>query len=1191
MRHRTKLLILLPILVALGAAGAYAWFTATGSGNASGSVGTLNAPTGVSAAATGSSVHVTWNDSTLGDGVTPASGYYVTRIKNSDSSTANACGTSPSSLTSSTATSCDDTSVPDGTYHYTVTAVYHSWTATSDASNDVTVAGDTNAPTVLSINRHTDSPTNASSVQWDVTFSESVTGVDSSDFALAGAGATGASISGVSGSSSSYAVTVATGSGGTLGLNLVDDDSIQDGAGNKLGGNGTSGAGDGSFTGQTYTIDKTAPTVSSINRSGSSPTNAGSVSWTVTFSESVSGVDSGDFALVGAGATGASISTVSGSGASYTVTAATGSDGALGLNLVDNDSIQDSASNKLGGSGTGNGNLSGQTYTVDKTQPTVTTISRHSASPTNASSVQWDVTFSESVTGVTASNFTLVNSGLGGSPAITNVAGSGTSWTVTASTGSGNGTLGLNQTNGTGVSDAAGNGLSGTFTGAVYTIDRTAPIVQSIARVGSSPTNASSVQWTVTFSESVSGVSASNFTLVNSGLGGTPAISTVSGSGTTWTVTASTGSGDGTLGLNQSSGTGVSDAAGNGLSGTFTGAVYTIDHTAPTVTAAIANTTTSTSGFLKQGDGYYVYANATDSGSGVNGTTITASGLGGISGSGQNCKDLSGNTVNCNSVPLSSTGGPFTVNIPGDGTTTYTYRSFQQTAQASITDGSVKSFTVQATDNTTNNGSSSASVTIDNTAPTVTVNQAATQGDPTKTLPIHFTATFSEAVSGFASGDVTLGGTATRTSATVTLSQTDATHYDISVAGLSSDGTLTASIAAAAVTDYAGNGTSASTSSDNTVTYDTTAPALSTLQMFDTDSDGKIDQVKATFNETLNSSYSAPNTVWTLANAPGGATLASVSVSGAVATLTLNEGTVTTAAGSFTIALAADANGVRDAAGNLSSFAATAVTDKARPVLTTLEMFDSNTNGKIDQVKATFSETLSTPYSAANSIWTLANVPGGATLASVSVSNSVATLTLTEGTVNTAAGSFTVALTADANGIRDAAGNQSSFSATPVADKAGPVPTSFASANGSTTTGKAESNDTITVTFSEPILASSIPLPGGTSNVSLNAQSGSNKTVTLTLPGLASIGFGIGTDGTGGYMNAAGTATFTSSPFSQPTSSQVRITLASSCTGTGCSNLSTGGAVSFTFVPASNLTDAAGNVATGSLAVGPITLF
>ena len=54
-------------------------------------------------------------------------------------------------------------------------------------------------------------------------------------------------------------------------------------------------------------------------------------------------------------------------------------------------------------------------------------------------------------------------------------------------------------------------------------------------------------------------------------------------------------------------------------------------------------------------------------------------------------------------------------------------------------------------------------VTYDATAPTVTINQAATQADPTNVAPIHFTVVFSEAVSDFATGDVTLGGTATAT--------------------------------------------------------------------------------------------------------------------------------------------------------------------------------------------------------------------------------------------------------------------------------------------------------------------------------------------------------------------------------------------------------------------------------------------
>ena len=52
-------------------------------------------------------------------------------------------------------------------------------------------------------------------------------------------------------------------------------------------------------------------------------------------------------------------------------------------------------------------------------------------------------------------------------------------------------------------------------------------------------------------------------------------------------------------------------------------------------------------------------------------------------------------------------------------------------------------------------------VTWDIVPPTVTINQAAAQADPTNARPINFTVVFSEAVTGFATGDVTLtGGTA-----------------------------------------------------------------------------------------------------------------------------------------------------------------------------------------------------------------------------------------------------------------------------------------------------------------------------------------------------------------------------------------------------------------------------------------------
>ena len=108
--------------------------------------------------------------------------------------------------------------------------------------------------------------------------------------------------------------------------------------------------------------------------------HCGSVRFTVTFSESVTGVNAGDFTLTTSGVSGASISNVSGSGSVYTVTVNTGSgDGTIRLNVLDDDSINDVASNNLGV-----GFTTGETYTIDKTVPTVVSVVRADASPTNA---------------------------------------------------------------------------------------------------------------------------------------------------------------------------------------------------------------------------------------------------------------------------------------------------------------------------------------------------------------------------------------------------------------------------------------------------------------------------------------------------------------------------------------------------------------------------------------------------------------------------------------------------------------------------------------------------------------------------------------------------------------------------------------------------------------------------------------
>ncbi len=131
--------------------------------------------------------------------------------------------------------------------------------------NDIVVTktnDDTTPPVVLSIALADPNPTSAASVDFTVTFSEAVTGVDTAapfnDFALTTSGVSGAAVSGVSGTGNVYTVTVSTGAGsGAIRLDVIDNDTILDLLSNPLGG---PGAGNGNFTsGETYTVVENQP--------------------------------------------------------------------------------------------------------------------------------------------------------------------------------------------------------------------------------------------------------------------------------------------------------------------------------------------------------------------------------------------------------------------------------------------------------------------------------------------------------------------------------------------------------------------------------------------------------------------------------------------------------------------------------------------------------------------------------------------------------------------------------------------------------------------------------------------------------------------------------------------------------------------------------------------------------------------
>ena len=124
---------------------------------------------------------------------------------------------------------------------------------------------------------------------------------------------------------------------------------------------------------------------------------------------------------------------------------------------------------------------------------------------------------------------------------------------------------------------------------------------------------------------------------------------------------------------------------------------------------------------------------------------------------------------------------------------------------------------VRASWSATSAPSSQVTVARELVPPTVTINQAAGQLDPTGVANVQFTVVFSEPVLGFAESDVVTGGSATG-SRGVTISGAGPT-YTVTVTGMTGDGTVTAAIPAGAVTDLAGNLNVASQSTDNSVLF------------------------------------------------------------------------------------------------------------------------------------------------------------------------------------------------------------------------------------------------------------------------------------------------------------------------------------------------------------------------------------
>ncbi|MFN8386781.1 MAG: hypothetical protein U0X92_10220 [Anaerolineales bacterium] len=358
------------------------------------------------------------------------------------------------------------------------------------------------------------------------------------------------------------------------------------------------------------TPDTTSPTVvssSPLCATGCPFPTPSTVSFHVVFSEAVNGVTADDFALTTSGAvTGAFITDMSGSNNEYIVNVNTGSgDGTLRLDVVDNDSIVDTALNPLGGAGSSNGNFTaGGSYIVDKSSPAVLNILRADANPTSANQVRFTANFSEPVFNVDASDFAVATTGNIAGATLADVSGTGASYTVTVNTGTGDGTLRLNLFDNDSILDnfnipLGGSGAgNGNFTsGEEYSLNRAAPVVTSILRADPNPSKGPQVRFAVAFSETVTGVDASDFSLAITGNISGAGIAGVTGTGNLYTVTVNTGAGQGNIRLDLLDNDSIVDAANLPLGGAgagnanFSGEEYNL--TAAQVTIVTASFTSN----------------------------------------------------------------------------------------------------------------------------------------------------------------------------------------------------------------------------------------------------------------------------------------------------------------------------------------------------------------------------------------------------------------------------------------------------------------------------------------------------------------------------------------------------------------------------------------------------------------------
>ena len=296
---------------------------------------------------------------------------------------------------------------------------------------------------------------------------------------------------------------------------------------------------------------------------------------------------------------------------------------------------------------------------------------------------------------------------------------------------------------------------------------------------------ASELDWNIQFTSPVTGLTPGNFTLNSSGIGGGSSVSSVTDvDGFNWTITATVDAGDGTIGVDFTNDAGLNATITNAP---FVGEVYTVDRTVPTVALSSSEPDPTNSGTFTVD---VVFSE------GVTGLLDTDFVVG--NGSASNLVDIDGTNFTVDITPVSD--GIVTVDL-GSG---------------SATDAAGNG----------NDGATQFSITVDQTAPVVSL--STTEPDPTNSGVIPISITFSEGMSGFDVTDLTVGNGAASNFVDI-----DGTNYSADIYP-SSDGLVTVDISAGVAFDAASNGNEAAPTLS--ITYDATVPTLDFVGIYSSNS-------------------------------------------------------------------------------------------------------------------------------------------------------------------------------------------------------------------------------------------------------------------------------------------------------------------------------------------------------------------